>query len=303
MKTKLQFLDSKTNKNTSCADHFEIQVSSRDLNWNGILLEKGTASHFTTKDVVTPYFFFSMELKNDFSWNVKEGDSCRKVHTQINDIWINPPFTPFSHKNDNAAEFLALVIHEDILFKYFDGYLPKDDLQFLRNYSIQDGIIENMLNILLLEVMNHGSNGDGFIENFMKLFSNYFISNYSNLEELTSKVSYNSVISQGQLIKIDEYIRDNISDLISIDKLAGTLHMNKFHFLNEFKKLTGLTPYQYILSLKLQEAKTLLESSNDTLTNIALRLGFSDSSHFTRTFKKAFNETPYSYRKNKKVNP
>ncbi|MCH4889244.1 helix-turn-helix transcriptional regulator [Acidaminobacter sp. JC074] len=297
MKTRLKFLDKTTKKRSACADHFHIEFSCT-LDRPGLLIEKGSSDYFVTNNVMTDAFFFSMELKHEFEWTIQVDGKERTVHSQVEDIWVNSPNSAFSHNNQHPAEFLVISIDAEIMFKHFMGYLPKDKLLFLNDYNIYDERLGYMMKILLLEAQ-WGSSGEGFIDNWLKLFSNYYINNYSNIQTLENHVTQ-SIISKQQILVINEYIEEHISESISIEELADLVSLGKFHFLNEFKKSTGMTPYQYLIDFKIEKAKKELVETNDTLVNIALSLGFSDSSHFTRTFKKHTHQTPKQYRQTKK---
>lgn len=296
MKTNLQFIDQASGSNSRCAEHFHIVESSRKLEWHGILLEKGSSDYFISDHIMTKDFFFAMELKYEFDWTISVDGIEVEVHSHIEDIWINAPLSPFSHCNNNKSEFLVMTIEPKVLFESYDGYLPKEDLKFLSDYSIHDEFIGHMMKMMLLEVQLDGSNGSQFIQHLIKLFSNYYINNYSNINSLNKSGHLYSVISKDKMALIDDYIYGHISDNISIDDLAKVLGMNKFHFLNEFKKVMNITPYQYLISKRVEKAKDLLQNTDRTLVDIALDLGFNDSSHFTRTFKKYTHQTPRHYK-------
>ena len=293
MKTKLQFIDTLTNKPSTCADHFDIEFSC-SLNTPGILIEKGRSDFFTSHEVATDCFFFSMELKHEFEWNIEVDGQMKTVFSQVEDIWINAPNVSFSHNNNHPAEFLVLTIHPDLMYKYFSGYLPMDQIEFLNDYNVYDERLIHMMKLLLFEAQ-WSSSGTGFLENWLRLFSNYFIHNYSNIGAIEKHVTQ-SILSEKHLQVINNFIDEEISRPISIDELANLINLNKFHFLNEFKKFTGQTPYQYLIAYKIEVAKGLLVHTTDTLTNIALSLGFSDSSHFSRTFKTHTHQTPKQFR-------
>jgi len=54
----------------------------------------------------------------------------------------------------------------------------------------------------------------------------------------------------------------------------------------------GRAPHQYLLALRLERARRLLENTEASLSDIAQRAGFADQAHFTRLFKRAFGTTP-----------
>ncbi len=64
----------------------------------------------------------------------------------------------------------------------------------------------------------------------------------------------------------------------------------------QFKKTTGLTPHQFIVQRRIEQAKVLLAQSNLPIIDVAVRVGFVDQSHFTTTFRKLTSMTPRIYR-------
>ncbi|MDR1161480.1 MAG: helix-turn-helix domain-containing protein [Tannerellaceae bacterium] len=76
------------------------------------------------------------------------------------------------------------------------------------------------------------------------------------------------------------------------------LNMSRTRFFNQIKKITGTTPNDYLLSLKMNKARALLQhEKNFTISEIAYQLGFTNPAYFTKCFKKQFGITPQEYRK------
>ena len=71
--------------------------------------------------------------------------------------------------------------------------------------------------------------------------------------------------------------------------------MSKYHFCHLFKRSTGLSPHQYVKRVRVQRARQLLAEHRLSLVEIANELGFSDQSHFTRTFHTVVGVTPSQY--------
>ena len=72
--------------------------------------------------------------------------------------------------------------------------------------------------------------------------------------------------------------------------------MSKYHFLRVFRRLTGMTPYQYLLSARMRRAALELASSRRPVLDIALDSGFGDLSTFNHRFRATFGATPTQYR-------
>ena len=97
--------------------------------------------------------------------------------------------------------------------------------------------------------------------------------------------------------RIFEQINARLSEEINITELADMMHMSKYYMCHLFREKTGTTIGLYRQSRRLQAAKQRLIGSSDTITDIAVSLGFSDASHFIRTFRRQENMTPGQYRK------
>ena len=78
--------------------------------------------------------------------------------------------------------------------------------------------------------------------------------------------------------------------------LAREAAMSPYHFLRTFKRVTGVTPHQWLLRARLHEAALRLGATRDSVTDIALDVGFEDLSNFMRTFRAEFGTSPRRYR-------
>ena len=105
--------------------------------------------------------------------------------------------------------------------------------------------------------------------------------------------------SPAQLMK--SYIEQNLTRALSIEEIAGQVHLSRSRAIHLFRETFQTTPYQYYLTQKLQLAQTLLESTNLSIQEISERLGFTDYHHFSDAYKKWCGISPSGYRTNKNV--
>jgi YesN/AraC family two-component response regulator len=92
------------------------------------------------------------------------------------------------------------------------------------------------------------------------------------------------------------FIENNLISPIHLDQIARQACMSKFHFCRIFKKYIGATPMQYVISLRLRKAITLLKRKDLKICDIALKSGFNDLSEFNKQFKKLYGSPPSSFR-------
>ncbi len=99
------------------------------------------------------------------------------------------------------------------------------------------------------------------------------------------------------------YINENLSEELTLKMLADIAHMNKTYYSTVFKKVTGMTVWEYILNARIELAKSILikHGSEYSITEIFGLCGFNNATAFNKTFKKHTGKTPTEF-KNSKYN-
>ena len=100
--------------------------------------------------------------------------------------------------------------------------------------------------------------------------------------------SYSSDSQVEQLLK---YINRNLSENLSIDHLAERFFFSKYHMMRKFKKETGYTIHNYIISKRLLHARSLIAQGTPVM-KAAMQSGFQDYTAFVRAYKKQFGTVP-----------
>ncbi len=108
---------------------------------------------------------------------------------------------------------------------------------------------------------------------------------------------------KGRMVEYDpmiqeaiRYIAEHYQEELSLEKIADWVELSSFHFARVFKKNTNITPHEYLLNVRIQNAKKLLYASDQSVEEIAKSCGFNSTSHFIRVFKKYTNITPKQFR-------
>lgn len=91
--------------------------------------------------------------------------------------------------------------------------------------------------------------------------------------------------------RMREYIHAHVEDAISLEVLAGVANLSPYHALRSFRGALGLPPHKYLLQVRVERAKELLQSGR-SIADVAATLGFADQSHLTRKFKRVFGVPP-----------
>ncbi len=92
------------------------------------------------------------------------------------------------------------------------------------------------------------------------------------------------------------HLESRIDQPHTLAELANLAGLSRYHFLRTFRRVTGVTPHQWILRARLREAARRIVSSRQPITEIALDVGFEDLSNFIRGFRAEFGISPRRYR-------
>ena len=100
-----------------------------------------------------------------------------------------------------------------------------------------------------------------------------------------------------ELRNVLSYMHENFRRNMTTGELSAICHMHPTHFIRAFKSKMGLTPQQYVLTIRMAYAKQMLDQSDFSILAIAEEIGFYDVAHFSRVFKQHFSMSPSEYRR------
>jgi AraC-like DNA-binding protein len=93
------------------------------------------------------------------------------------------------------------------------------------------------------------------------------------------------------------WLEENAAEPVRLEDAARHAGLSPFHFLRVFARVTGVTPHQYLVRLRLRRAAKLLADETRPVTEVALDCGFADLSNFVRTFGRAAGVSPKRFRR------
>lgn len=107
---------------------------------------------------------------------------------------------------------------------------------------------------------------------------------------------FNDIKHQNVIFKTTAYIKEHLTDKLSLDQAAEQVYLSKSYFCRIIKDELGCTFTEYVNRLRVERSKTLLRGSGMPIAEIACAVGFDDQSYFTRIFKKQTGIAPGKYR-------
>jgi AraC family transcriptional regulator len=116
-------------------------------------------------------------------------------------------------------------------------------------------------------------------------------------DQHTQAATKHRLLSPIEERRVTSRLLDDLAGDTSLSELAALCGRSRSHFIRAFKQSTGMPPHRWLLMQRVKRAKDLLCKTNAPIAEIALACGFSDQSHLTRVFSKAFNVSPGAWRR------
>ena len=106
-------------------------------------------------------------------------------------------------------------------------------------------------------------------------------------------------LPEWQAHRLSEYINTNLATRIQVKDLATLSGLSLGHLCRAFRTTFGVPPHTYINHRRIELSQTLLLTTSEAISEIALRCGMCDQSHFTRAFRRIVGETPHGWRRDR----
>ncbi|GFI22926.1 bifunctional transcriptional activator/DNA repair enzyme AdaA [Lachnospiraceae bacterium] len=215
-----------------------------------------------------------------------------------NDMVIINPNVQHTEKSMRTTPLEYIVLGIEGLSFSFENIAAVQEGIFMQTafgdvykYNTQNSNIYAYLNIMLEEISKQQNSYETVCKNLLEVIMICMLRN-NNL----SIVQSNNALLNRECTQVKNYLDANYSENITLDTLASLSHMNKYYLVHAFTKYIGISPITYLIQKRIQEGKSLLESTSYSISQISSTLGFSSQSYFSQAFKKVTGKTPNQYR-------
>lgn len=276
--------------------------------------------------VAVYYLDLSKSYMNRIRWHWHEemeiliiNDGIAKVSTDDTSYTLEPGqgiiinqsvLHSIQSMDQNNCTFYSIVFHPDFLFGHKNSYLHTQFLLPIQNFRLFKMLVldeKNAWHEQMLDAIN-----DAIAVNMVKPFG-YEIATKGHLcrfwSELISQLP-NMETAPPPHVSLDEqrvkqamlYIRTHHAEQISLDEIADSVHISKSECCRCFARTLQMTPFEYLMRYRILEATKKMAQHSDTpmsIADLALSVGFNNTSYFNKLFKKFLGCTPTYYRTHK----
>lgn len=201
---------------------------------------------------------------------------------------ISAPNVP--HNDETGVHYYCLLIEKP----YFEQryFLYADTMPcFCAHPFLLCSDVLKALNTFAFEYSKSMPHADVTLDAQAEIITHWIIRSL-----LGETLDMRAVSSDYSVARAQHYMEQHYMEPITISKLAALGYVSASAFQHKFKQATGVTPIAYLIAIRLVHAKTLLQRKQIPVTEIAMRCGFSSSSHFSTCFQQNFGISPTAYR-------
>ena len=184
--------------------------------------------------------------------------------------------------------YLHLAMPADC--EYYDMLMHSPNYFQIIDHEKYKSILEELISYMQTE---NEAESDFVYAKFLELF--YFIRRDSS-KNIRYARRYPKT-DESFIVDSLHFMQKCYGEKITLEKLADRAGYSPNYFHRIFTEIMDITPQNYLLQIRLNNAKKLLTGTKKTIAEIALECGFASQSHLTTQFKKAVQLTPYEYRK------
>lgn len=169
--------------------------------------------------------------------------------------------------------------------------LAREQLQSMPQF--EDADICNLGVLLRDALLNKDEGSTLMFESLARAFLVRLIQKYGLREH---EYAFSKSFMAGHYRRVLDHVAQHYSRPIRVEDMAREAGLSASHFAQLFKQTIGLSPMQFVMNYRVEQAKKKLAQHDTALIDIALSCGFSDQAHFSRQFKLVEGEPPSKYR-------
>jgi AraC family transcriptional regulator len=266
---------------------FQKFVTSEPLGWEGLRLEAGFRRGWQADEIMVNGHHLTMNLGgHDLSFETRSDSDWAAARLAPLEFWINPEGRPFSAGKMADGCYATCTIDG----RYLDA-LAGCHFELDAGIGIGDTVLARLVLTLVAIIEDEAHYSQALAAEVIRAFVNAVAARHGHpAAELKAKGG----IAPNQMKSLLAWLQEHIQDPLTVSLMAGHVGLSDAHFSREFKRSTGVTPWDYVMRIRLDAVRESLLNGLCS-SEAASQFGFSDQSHMARLFKVRFGCTPSAY--------
>ncbi|KAB8314715.1 helix-turn-helix transcriptional regulator [Tolypothrix campylonemoides VB511288] len=263
--------------------------------WDGITVEYGCLNAIGQFDFAMPKHAISVAFAphDRVTWSV-DGGTTQTTALPAGSVFIYSNRNFVWHQRERESEYINMMLDPQVLNQVASENGLPTPVKIEHRVIFPDPTILHIAQLFKSEVNTGGLAGKLYTESLRNLLAVHLLRNYTGAVE--KPTLDDSPLDALKLNQVKDFIEEGLAEDLSIADMAAVVHMSQFHFARAFKTATGQSPHRYLTQRRMERAKVLLSVTRLSVAEVAYRVGFYNTSHFTAQFRKATGTTPKAYR-------
>jgi AraC family transcriptional regulator len=230
------------------------------------------------------------------------GALTRQIGSECVGLELNPGFVTVVPKGlgirwswDTPISVCQLTLDPDFLCRVAEQTFGLDpsEVELVFSEREHDPVISTIASTLAREAITGDAGSGLYAESLAGILAVHLLRNYTANGAAPAAADSDSSLPR-PVAKAIAFMQANHGRDIELKDIAAAAHLSPYYLARIFKRATGLAPHQYLIRVRVNNARSLLAAGagRGSLAEIAAAVGFSDQSHLTRHFKRAFGVTP-----------
>ena len=272
-----------------------VLLSSKGIGWQGLTVETRLHPSGEYQYPAFDHCLISLNLGPSFCLE-RSVDGGQTTREQMIDgtVIVVPAGLDTLWRHTDRAYFLNIQLSPVLLERMATWLGLGDAAARIRasSASVRDSHVEHLARLLQLEMEAGAPYGTLYAETLADALCVRLLQRGHGQPQLPAHAPPDATQHRVEIRRAVAYMEDNLAADLSLDAIARESGMSTYHFAHLFAQVMGVPPHQYVIRTRIERAKVLISRDRIRLGEVALRVGFSDQSHFTRHFKRLVGVTP-----------
>jgi AraC family transcriptional regulator len=231
-------------------------------------------------------------------------------------VEVIPAGTPIRWSWSTRICFSVLMLEPDFLARLAQEVfaLAPESYRLVLTGQRNDSAINTIAGVLARETISRDPGGRLYVESIANILCVHLLRHYTkwaygivlNESRMPEEAGAEALDEAGgsganyprAVVEAVQLIEQNYAGDLTLSEMAAAVHLSPFHLARVFKRALGVSPHQYLIQVRVNNARALLSagSGQRSLAEIATAAGFADQSHLTRHFKRITGVTPSQFR-------
>jgi AraC family transcriptional regulator len=273
-------------------------LSSRQMGWNGISIDRyhHLSNEFEVEFPAPSDHWLVLPLGQPVFVTQKSDARIHESFIQKGDSILAPAGQPkYWCRREGICHSLHIHLQPELIRQTAEASeLDPNRISLVDCFGKQDLQLYQIAMLLLAELESGGVMGRLYVESLTQVLAIHLLRHYANVTPAITPDRRS--LTHPQLQQAIDYIHTHLERDLSLAELASVINISPTYFASLFKQSMGISPHQYVIQQRVEQAKLMLSKTDLAIADIALKVGFSSQSHLTQQFKRLTGMTPKQVR-------